>query len=447
MGKGRFSSRRTGSRRRTKKRVETPLQPVVTMIEGSTSNGVGVANMGSISEMVAAESSSKPGKKKAGVSRLWMWFDKSGQSELIECEKSTIIKRTSIPARDLGILGPLFSHSFNILAREKAMVVNLEFIKAIITAEEVLLLDPLCQEVLPFVDQLRQQLPHKSPLKIRGAGQMVSLENETRIPTSGRWLTVPQAVEGGLQAELPFEFQVLEIALEIFCTYLDSSVSELERDAYPVLDELARNVSIQNLELVRSLKSNLTHLLARVQKARNEIEHLLNDNEDLARLHLTRRWIHNQQSEALFGATSTHHLRRLGSSGSGSGSLGMSKHFNGHDVGDLEMLLEFYFRQLDRTRNKILSVREYIDDTEDYVNIQLDAKRNELIQLQLSITILAFSVAFETVIVMMFNMNIQCPLYHIYGIFGLVTGVVTAACVLVLLLVVVYARWKRLLGS
>ena len=50
-------------------------------------------------------------------------------------------------------------------AREKAMVVNLEFIKAIVTAEEVLLLDPLFQEVLPFVDQLRQQLPHKSVSK------------------------------------------------------------------------------------------------------------------------------------------------------------------------------------------------------------------------------------------------------------------------------------------
>ncbi|KAH7847763.1 hypothetical protein Vadar_030001 [Vaccinium darrowii] len=49
--------------------------------------------------------------------------------------------------------------------REKAMVVNLEFIKAIVIAEEVLLLDPLRHEVLPFVDQLRQQLPDRSRVK------------------------------------------------------------------------------------------------------------------------------------------------------------------------------------------------------------------------------------------------------------------------------------------
>lgn len=143
------------------------------------------------------------------------------------------------------------------------MVVNLEFIKAIVTAEEVLLLDPLCQEVLPFVDQLRQQLPHRIPT--HGAGPFDEQDNQMQVLTGRHWLPVPEAVEG-LQCELPFEFQVLEIALEVVCTYLDTNVADLEREAYPVLDELARNVSTKNLELVRSLKSNLTRLLARVQK-------------------------------------------------------------------------------------------------------------------------------------------------------------------------------------
>lgn len=145
------------------------------------------------------------------------------------------------------------------------MVVNLEFIRAIVTAEEVLILDPLCQEVLPFVDQLRQQLPHKNASNIQGAGHADTQDNEMHVSTGGQWLPVPEAVEG-LQCELPFEFQVLEIALEVVCTFLDSSVADLERDAYPVLDELARDVSTKNLEHVRSLKSNLTRLLARVQK-------------------------------------------------------------------------------------------------------------------------------------------------------------------------------------
>ncbi|KAL8540719.1 hypothetical protein ACS0TY_002083 [Phlomoides rotata] len=306
----------------------------------------------------AATTSKATAKKKAGGSRLWMRMDRLGQSELIECDKSVIIKRVSIPARDLRILGPIFSHSSSILAREKAMIVNLEFIRAIVTAEEVLLLDPLRQEVLPFVDQLRRQLPQKSPSK-HVADQMVAQDNEMQSASARQWLAAPEAAEA-LQDELPFEFQVLEIALEVVCTYLDSSVAELERDAYPALDELAINVSTKNLEHVRSLKSNLTRLLARVQKVRDEIEHLLDDNEDMAQLYLTRKWIQNQQAEALSTTAASNiivpsaaHLRRLNSARSG--SL-VSNYLNDNDVEDLEMLLEAYFMQLDGTRNKILSV-------------------------------------------------------------------------------------------
>nr|ACJ83344.1 unknown [Medicago truncatula] len=93
------------------------------------------------------------------------------------------------------------------------MVVNLEFIKAIVTAEEILLLDPLRQEVLPFVEQLRQQLPHKTQPKLLGGA-------------GGGDESVP---EGAEELPLPFEFQVLEIALEVVCTYLDKNVAELEK--------------------------------------------------------------------------------------------------------------------------------------------------------------------------------------------------------------------------
>ncbi|XP_031131100.1 magnesium transporter MRS2-4-like [Ipomoea triloba] len=416
MGKGKFTLRR-------RKKGAAPV------IDN------GAANL-----IASSAATSKAVKKKAGGTRLWMRFDRAGQSELIECDKGAIIKRASVPARDLRILGPIFSHSSNILAREKAIVVNLEFIKAIVTAEEVLLLDPLCQEVLPFVAQLRQQLPLSNHSLTAEAS--VVQPDDFQFP-------VLEAVEG-LQAELPFEFHVLEIALEIVCTYLDSSVVELERDAYPVLDELAKSVSTRNLEHVRTLKSNLTRLLARVQKVRDEIEHLLDDNEDMAQLYLTRKWIQNQQSDAVLSGTTgsnsivpiVPNLRRVSSTRSGS----FRSNLNDHDVEDLEMLLEAYFVQLDGTRNKILSVREYIDDTEDYVNIQLDNQRNELIQLQLTLTIASFAIAVETLIAGWFGMNIQCTLYNIHGIFWPFVAGITVGCTIVFFVILGYARWKKLLS-
>ncbi|KAJ9158935.1 hypothetical protein P3X46_024478 [Hevea brasiliensis] len=413
MGRGSFIFSKS-TRRRLKKKSGPPSPPVLAppppplratsllqqLIDGSSNNNNTLV-AGTVVKM----------KNKVGGARLWMRFDRSGNSELMECDKSAIIKRVPIPARDLRILGPVFSHSSKILATEKAMVVNLEFIRAIVRAEEFLILDPLHQEVLPF------------------------------------WVPVPKAVEG-LQCELPFEFLVLEIALEVVCTYLDSNVADLERDAYPVLDELARNVSTKNLEHVQSLKSNLTRFL----HVRDEIEHLLDDNEDMADLFLTRKWVQNQQAEALLGTAASNsiisfapHLRRLNSSHSASLLTGSFLYEN--DVEKLERLLDAYFMQLDGTHNKILSVREYIDDTEDYVNIQLDQQQNELIQPQLTLTIASFAIAMDNLVASFFDMNIPCQLYEKNGTFEYFVGGTSAGYFLFFLLVLGHARWKKLLGS
>jgi len=94
-----------------------------------------------------------------------------------------------------------------------------------------------------------------------------------------------------------------------------------------------------------------------------------------------------------------------------------------------------------------MQVREYIDDTEDYVNIQLDNQRNELIQLQLTLTIALFAITTEILILGVFSVNIPCPVFNVNGIFIIFVGALTAACVLLFLLVLGYARWKKLLGS
>ncbi|XP_062200394.1 putative magnesium transporter MRS2-G [Phragmites australis] len=395
--------------------------------------------------------SGKVGKKKAGA-RLWMRLDRWGASEIVELDKASIIRRAGVPPRDLRVLGPVFSHASNILGREKAMVINLEFIRAIVTAEEVLLLDPLAHEVLPFVDQLRQHLPLRSLVSRNGecAGDG---HREKQDGSPGGQVPCLNAATGA-EHELPFEFQVLEVALEAVCLALDSSVVDLERHATPVLDELTKNVSTRNLERVRSLKSDLTRLLARVQKVRDEIEHLLDDNEDMAHLYLTRKQVQNQQVEAIMSSAASNSivparasLARLNSSFWHSVSIATSMHLD-NDVEDLEMLLEAYFMQLDGIRNRILSVREYIDDTEDYVNIQLDNQRNELIQLQLTLTIASFGIAANTFIVGAFAMNIPSSLYNITdgSLFWPFVGGTSSGCFIIFIVLLGYAWWKKLLG-
>ena len=81
-----------------------------------------------------------------------------GQAQTTEVGKHAIMRRTGLPARDLRILDPLLSYPSTVLGRERAIVINLEHIKAIITAQEVLLLNSKDPSVAPFIDELQRRI-------------------------------------------------------------------------------------------------------------------------------------------------------------------------------------------------------------------------------------------------------------------------------------------------
>ncbi|OIW11275.1 hypothetical protein TanjilG_28366 [Lupinus angustifolius] len=226
----------------------------------------------------------------------------------------------------------------------------MQHIKAIITAKEVFLRDPKDDDVVPIVEELRRRLP-----KVNCSGQ----GEEDKSTQEG---------EGGEENEFPFEFRALEVALEAICSFLDARTRELETASYPALDELTSKISSRNLDRVRKLKSAMTRLTNRVQKIRDELENLLDDDDDMAELYLSRKLVvsssptsnsdspnwqfnsPNLASKIHTSSTTTVHME--------------------NDVEELEMLLEAYFMQIDGTLNKLATLREYTDDTEDYINIQ-----------------------------------------------------------------------------
>ncbi|KAI4962775.1 hypothetical protein ZWY2020_025778 [Hordeum vulgare] len=71
------------------------------------------------------------------------------------------------------------------------------------------------------------------------------------------------------------------------------------------------------------------------------------------------------------------------------------------------MLLEAYFVQFDGTLNKLCHLRDYVDDTEDYINMMLDEKQNQLLQMGVMLTTATVVITAGIVVVSQFGMNIH----------------------------------------
>jgi magnesium transporter len=104
------------------------------------------------------------GRRKAGAaaaaaaSREWLVVPASGRARVEEAGKHAVMARTGLPARDLRVLDPLLSYPSTILGRERAIVVNLERVKAVITAAEVLLPNSKDPDFAQFVRDLQARV-------------------------------------------------------------------------------------------------------------------------------------------------------------------------------------------------------------------------------------------------------------------------------------------------
>ncbi|KAF2301558.1 hypothetical protein GH714_025789 [Hevea brasiliensis] len=296
--------------------------------------------------------------------RSWIRVDSSGNSQVIEVDKFTIMRRCDLPARDLRLLDPLFVYPSTILGREKAI----------------------------YVVELQRRL------QTAGVGEV--------------W---------------------------------QSEGAELNRRRSRNFDNVFGNhpliicpLSLGPLKLLWKLPVH-SLILRRMESSFYGDQSLMGFRSNDGGL---------SASAPVSPVSSPPESRRLEKSL----SIARSRHesmrsteSSTESIEQLEMLLEAYFVVIDSTLNKLTSLKEYIDDTEDFINIQLDNVRNQLIQFELLLTTATFVVAIFGVVAGIFGMNFDISLFEDPGAFKWVLIITGVAGISIFCAFVWFFKYRRLM--
>ncbi|KAI8464620.1 MAG: hypothetical protein J3K34DRAFT_526053 [Monoraphidium minutum] len=406
-----------------------------------------------------------------------------------------------IPMRDLRLMDPAlqtWEAYAQILVRDNAMVFSVEHVRAILAADKVLI--PLDFEKNEVAERFTAHL--EATIKERAADEAARRQATAAngFGTPARGTSGGGGGGGGLggapsgggsardealhmreaDLDLPFELHMLEVALgEVrvvwaVCRHLAQKASALEAIAHPALDALTRNADTVNLERVRKIKTQHQRISGRVAGLREVLERYMEDDQDMYRMCLSKRretdveptgsdntlmlgrptpGRHHLTAAQLLRSHSHSHsmarspgafLERMGSSAlkpRGLDSDSSTATSDVHDLLEVENLLESYYMMVDSTHHKLNGIGEYIDDTEDYINIELDYSRNRLLRLEIMITVATFCLALYNLLAGVLGENLVLPSAITQDIRGFIAVNGTA---LTLCIALFFVSWRTM---
>uniref|UniRef100_A0A2K5XDL0 Magnesium transporter n=1 Tax=Mandrillus leucophaeus TaxID=9568 RepID=A0A2K5XDL0_MANLE len=295
----------------------------------------------------------------------------------IEKKKTELYQELGLQARDLR-----FQHVMSITVRNNRIIMRMEYLKAVITPECLLILDYRNLN-------LEQWLFRELPSQLSGEGQLV---------------TYP----------LPFEFRAIEALLQYWINTLQGKLSILQPLILETLDALVdpkhSSVDRSKLHILLQNGKSLSELETDIKIFKESILEILDEEELLEELCLSK-WSDPQVFEK--------------------SSAGIDH------AEEMELLLENYYRLADDLSNAARELRVLIDDSQSIIFINLDSHRNVMMRLNLQLTMGTFSLSLFGLMGVAFGMNLESSLEEDHRIFWLITGIMFMGSGLI---------WRRLLS-
>ncbi|CAN4122060.1 unnamed protein product [Withania somnifera] len=182
------------------------------------------------------------------------------------------------------------------------------------------------------------------------------------------------------------------------------------------------------------------------EKKQRKEGYLNNDSYDQADISgRTRGAARSAPVSPVSSTTGVQKLQRAFSNLSSSKHGSVSASSNGQEnIDQLEMLLEAYFVVIDSALNKVSSLKEYIDDTEDLINIKLGNVQNQLIQFELLLTAATFVATIFAMVTAVFGMNLKTTVFDDPDGFNWTLIITGVFCLVLYIAFMIYFKHKKL---
>ncbi|ETV87149.1 hypothetical protein H257_02133 [Aphanomyces astaci] len=206
-----------------------------------------------------------------------------------------------------------------------------------------------------------------------------------------------------------FEFAAVEAILATICRLFSAECDRIVPKGRLALDKMTKDDSmLSELENLRSIKNEMSALESRVGGMRRLLMAFLENEEDLHMMYLTKLYHEPALVHDLFS----------------------------FDTEDAESFLEVYLQEIYGTQTRVALMANNILNTESIVMLKLDSKRNFLLSVDLSLTLMGTVLALPTFIVGGFGMNLNSTVQETAYLFWIIFGL----CIALIVVGFVYAQ-------
>ncbi|KAH8915040.1 Mg2+ transporter protein cora-like protein [Atractiella rhizophila] len=219
---------------------------------------------------------------------------------------------------------------------------------------------------------IRALIKHDSIYLFDSYGTQDTSHHSLFLYNLGHNLRLGAKASGGL----PYEFRALEAIFASVTQALESEMTGLRTVIVELLEALEIDIDREKLKLLLhySRKLSVFHKVAKlVQESFDEV---LEQDEDLAAMYLTEKNVENRPRAS-------------------------------DDHEELELLLESFSKQVEEMVSEAENLIANVKSTEEIVDLILDSNRNQLLSLDLKVSIGTMGIGSGALVASMFGMNLK----------------------------------------